>query len=102
MKQQMTFHLTGRVDLVTLADIAEIALDQEQYDIAIRYAQEGLKHILPLHSERIRFYSILIRAFAENDEFKKAENNFQYVTEVIFHHLGPSHPLHMTVYGTMA
>ena len=102
MKKLMNFSLNGKVDLQTLAEIAEIALDQEQNDVAKKYAEKGLKEILPLHSERIRFYCILIRAYSALDDFKQAERYFQLVTDTIFHHLGPSHPIHMTVYGIMA
>jgi hypothetical protein len=38
MKQQMNASLIGKPDLVTLADIAEIALEQEQNEIAKNYA----------------------------------------------------------------
>ena len=102
MKKYMAFSLTGKIDLITLADTAEMALEQEQNEIAIRYAYEGLMHIQPLHAERIRFYCILIRAYSDLDDFKQSERIFQLCTDTLFHHLGPSHPLHMTVYGIMA
>lgn len=102
MKKLMNSTLTGKPDLVTLADLAEMALEHDQNEIAIKYSIEGLKHILPLHAERVRFYCILIRAYSALDEFKQAERIFQLTTDAVFHHLGPSHPLHMTVYGIMA
>lgn len=37
----------------TLAEIAEICLDQEQYDMAINYSESALTHILPLHAKRV-------------------------------------------------
>jgi hypothetical protein len=66
----MNSTLTGKADLITLADIAEIALEQDQNEIAKNYAEKGLTHILPLHAERIRFYCILIRAYSALDDFK--------------------------------
>jgi hypothetical protein len=44
--------------------------------VAKKYAEKGLKEILPLHSERIRFYCILIRAYSALDDFKQAERYF--------------------------
>jgi hypothetical protein len=55
-----------------------------------------------MHAERIRFYCILIRANWSMDNFKESERFFELATESLKHHLGPSHPLHMTVYGLMA
>lgn len=94
--------LLGKVDLVTLADIAEMALDQGHYSVAIKYAEDGIQHIIPLHAERVRFYCILIRAYFGLDNPPEAERFFQLATDTLFHHLGPSHPLHITVYGIMA
>ena len=101
-KCEMNYALKGKIDLVTLADIGEMALEQEQYEQAIKYAEQALVDILPLHAERIRFYCILIRAHYGLDNFKESERFFQIATDTLFHHLGPSHPLHMTVYGLMA
>ena len=39
MKKEMNFALTGKIDLVALADIAEMALEQEENDLAIAYAE---------------------------------------------------------------
>ena len=42
MKQTMKTCLTGQPDLITLADIAEIALEQDQNEVAKNYALKGL------------------------------------------------------------
>ena len=102
MKMLWQYSLTGRMDLITLADLAELAIEQGHYEEAIAYAEEAIQQILPLHAERIRFYCILIRACFSQDKVKEAESYFQVTTDTIFHHLGPSHPLHITVYGIMA
>ena len=102
MRKEMNFALTGKIDLIALADIAEMALEQDENDMAISYAEQAFPEIMPLHSERIRFYCILIRAYYAMDNFKESERYFQIATDTLFHHLGPSHPLHMTVYGLMA
>jgi hypothetical protein len=44
------FSLTGKVDKETLGDLAEIALDQGHYQIAIEYAREAFGYILPFHA----------------------------------------------------
>mmetsp|Transcript_4475 Transcript_4475/g.6679 ORF Transcript_4475/g.6679 Transcript_4475/m.6679 type:complete len:103 (-) Transcript_4475:1181-1489(-) len=102
MKRQMNKALTGNVDLVSLADLAEIALENGHTDIAIRYSEEGIASIMPLHAERLRFYCIMIRAHFALENYKEAERYFQIATDTLFHHLGPSHPLHITIYGIMA
>ena len=102
MRKEMNFALTGRVDIVALADIAEMALEQEEYEMAISYTEQAFIDIMPLHAERIRFYCILIRAYFLMENYKESERYFQMATDTLFHHLGPTHPLHMTVYGLMA
>lgn len=62
-KKLMYFQLHGKVDLITIADLAEIAFEQGFYHTAIKYANEALQNVLPLHAVRVRFYCILIRAY---------------------------------------
>lgn len=87
---------------MTLADIAEMALEQGHHKIAIQHAEEGLSLMVPLHAERVRLYCILIRAYFAEDKFDMAERFFKLATDALDHHLGRSHPLHITVYGIMA
>lgn len=97
----MHFALNQEIDLATLADLAEIALEQGQDKLAIRLSEKGLLNSRPLHAERVRFYSILIRAHFALEDYKDAERCFQELTDTLGVHLGPYHPLHITVYGIM-
>jgi hypothetical protein len=73
MKMTMTKYLDNRTDVTSLAgmlgmfllclEIAEILLEENAVEKAIEKAEEGLKFILPLHAERIKFYCILTRAY---------------------------------------
>jgi hypothetical protein len=55
-----------------------------------------------LHAERVRLYCILIRAHFALDNFIESERFFKMATDTLDHHLGRSHPLHITVFGIMA
>ena len=55
-----------------------------------------------LHAERVRLYCILIRAHFALDNFTESERFFKMATDTLDHHLGRSHPLHITVFGIMA
>ena len=57
---------------------------------------------MPLHAQSVRFYCTLIKSYFNQDKIKEAENIFQITTDTIFHHLGSSHPLHITLYSLMA
>ena len=63
-------------NLAILADIAEIAFEVGQYDQAIRFCEQGLDHILPLHAQSIRFYCTMIKSFFMKDKIREAENYF--------------------------
>jgi hypothetical protein len=67
--------LGGRADdVATIADICEIALDNGEYKIAKEQSVEGLKYVQsPLHSESIKFYCILMRAFYGMDFAQEAD-----------------------------
>jgi len=77
MKQKMHFALNQEIDLITLADLAEIALEQDQNQVAIRFSEKGIENTMPLHAGRVRFYSILIRAHYALENYKDAERFFQ-------------------------
>jgi hypothetical protein len=55
-----------------------------------------------LHAERVRFYCILLRAHFNLNNFTEFEIFFKLISSTITHHLGPSHPLHITVCGIKA
>lgn len=64
----MVYKLTGEIDLTSIGDIADQALECGHNELAIRYAEEGLRQSMPLHIDRFRFYCILINAyFNQND-----------------------------------
>ena len=50
MKLQCSRWVTGKADVDAMANIAEMALDNQQYEVAAKYAKEGLISILPMHS----------------------------------------------------
>jgi tetratricopeptide (TPR) repeat protein len=102
MKKEMDFALSGEIKIDSLADIAEVALQQDQFTLAIKYAEQGLELILPMHAQNVRFYCILMRAHNGLDNFDECEKFFQLATEILYHHLGQSHPLHVTVYSLMS
>jgi len=90
-------------DVATIADICEIALDNGEFKIAKEQAVEGLKHVnSALHSEAIKFYCILMRAFYGMDFTQEADQYFSKALATLDHHWGPFHPLHSTIYGIMA
>ena len=62
MKKEMDLALVGEIKIDSLADIAEVALQQDQFALAIKYAEQGLELILPMHAQKVRFYCILMRA----------------------------------------
>jgi len=76
MRLLMTQYLENRVDLTTLAEIAEIALDQQEFEKAIKKAEEGLSLLNNLHAEAIKFYCILMRAKYGIDNLSEADSNF--------------------------
>ena len=97
----MHFALNQETDLSTLADLAEIALGQDQNEVAIRLSEQGLSKVMPLHAERVRFYCILVRAYSALNNDLDVQRFFRQIIETLGFHLGPSHPLHITVYGIM-
>ena len=50
MKMLWYQSLTGKTDLIVLADLAELAADHGLYEEAIAYAEQGIQRILPLHA----------------------------------------------------
>lgn len=42
MKKLINYSLSGNIDLITIAEIAELAIDQGQNEIAIKFAEEAI------------------------------------------------------------
>jgi len=102
MKQNMHSALNQDTDLTTLAELAEIALEQGLNEISIKLSEQGLLKIIPFHAERVRFYCILMRAHHALENDTDVKRFFKYSIEALETHLGPSpHPLHIIVYKIM-
>jgi len=43
MKMLWHYSLNGKMDLITLADLAELAIEQGHNEEAIKYAEEGIQ-----------------------------------------------------------
>ena len=98
----MTYQLNGCVDLITLADTAELAIEQGMDKVAIDCAMHALQEIMPLHAARFRFYCIMLRANFNMDQVDEAEEYYQQAMACVNWHLGGSHPLHITLNGIFA
>ena len=75
----MAYNLYGKLDLVTLADVAEFALEQGEFEKAKALAMQALPHLYPIHAARVRFYCILLRAHFNSEEqnsLEEAENYY--------------------------
>jgi hypothetical protein len=81
--------------------MAELSLEKGEVIEALQICEKGLLNSYPFHSERIRFYCVQMRAFYAQDNFREAEKSFALALDVLYYHLGPKHPLHITVYGIM-
>lgn len=101
-KISMNYQLNGCVDLITLADTAELALEQGMDRAAIEISMHALKEIIPLHAARFRFYCIMMRANFNLDQGEEAEMYYEQSMACINWHLGGSHPLHITLNGIFA
>ena len=101
-KCNMAYNLLGDLDLLTLADVAELAIEQGRDSIAKAISMQALQHIHPLHSARVRFYCVLLRAHYNLEEVDDAENYYKEAMTTINWHLGTSHPLHITLNGIYA
>ena len=55
-----------------------------------------------MHAKTIRFYCILIKAYFYLEKYTEWNYIFEIATDTLFHHLGPFHPLHITVNGIIA
>lgn len=99
LKTKMSFNLYGKLDLITLADVAEFALEKGEFVIAKVLAMQALQHLYPIHAARVRFYSILLRAHFNLEELEVAENYYKEAMTTINMHLGVRHPLLITLNG---
>ena len=60
------------------------------------------KRQLRMHAKAIQFQTILMQAHYMANEFQVAEKAFTLALEILDHHWGPYHPLHINIYGIMA
>ena len=95
---------SSREEASTVAEIAEIALDNGEYKVAKEQAVRGLREMVrsQLHAEAIKFHCILMRAFYGMSFPQEADQYFSKALGTLDHHWGPFHPLHSTLYGIMA
>ena len=93
----------SREEASTVAEIAEIALDNGEYKVAKEQAVKGLREMVrsQLHAESIKFHCILMRAFYGMSFPQEADQYFSKALGTLDHHWGPFHPLHSTLYGIM-
>ena len=55
-----------------------------------------------MHAKAVQFQCILMQAKYMAGEFQQAEKAFTLALEILDHHWGPYHPLHINIYGIMA
>jgi len=102
MKMSVTKFLDDKVDLIALAEIAEIFLEENLTDKAIEKALEGIKLQNSLNAETIRFFCILMRAYYQKDMVQEADKYFFRAINALDFHWGVFHTLHITVYTILA
>lgn len=76
---KLNFHklLEGRVETTTLAEIAEVLLEEGFPERAIAKAEEGLRLVNPIHATAIKFFCILMRAKYAVEKVHDADLNFE-------------------------
>ena len=77
MRLNMSQFLHRKLDLTTLAEVAEIALEHGEYERAIDKALVGLNHVSQGHAEAVKFFCILMRAKVGLDNVAEADTNFE-------------------------
>jgi tetratricopeptide (TPR) repeat protein len=92
----------GIADTATIADLCQIYLEKENYDLAKRAAIKALQVIHPMHALAIKFYCILMQAYYMDNQMLEADVYFSKALAILDHHWGPFHPLHVSVYAIMA
>jgi tetratricopeptide (TPR) repeat protein len=89
-------------DTESQADLCQIYLDRKQWLLAQEFASKALEYTNPLHAQSIKFYCILMQAFYMDDKINEADICFTKALEILDHHWGPFHPLHINIYSIMA
>ena len=57
---------------------------------------------LDMHAVSVQFHTVLMQAYFMKEDTQKADTSFNLALEILDHHWGPYHPLHINVYGVMA
>ncbi len=86
----------------TIADLCQIYLEKQNFDLAKQYAIKALQVIHPMHAQAIKFYCILMQAYYLADQMPEADVYFTKALAILDHHWGGFHPLHVSVYAIMA
>ena len=86
-------------DVTILSDLAEVYLEQGEFENATAKAKQGIEGLHPFHAESVKFWCVLMRCHMRKNEVEKALECFDKSLAILEFHLGPFHPLHATVYS---
>jgi hypothetical protein len=86
----------------TAEDFCQLQIEQGNYELAAKSAEQELKLLHPKHPLCVYFVCILMQAYFMEGQQDRADNQFTRCLEIIDFGLGPHHPLHINVYAIMA